>query len=64
VLVGDSEHDVLCGRSVGARAVAVGTGWTPAAILRSLRPHAFLEDLSDTDRAVEAILADGGAPGS
>jgi phosphoglycolate phosphatase len=64
VLVGDSEHDVLCGRSVGARAVAVGTGWTPAAILRSLRPHAFLEDLSDTDRAVEAILADGDAPGS
>ena len=56
VLVGDSEHDVLCGRSIGARAVAVGTGWTSAATLRSLRPDAFLEDLSDTPRAIDAIL--------
>jgi phosphoglycolate phosphatase-like HAD superfamily hydrolase len=56
VLVGDSEHDVLCGKSVGARSVAVGTGWTKAQVLRSLRPDAFLDDLSDTARAVEAIL--------
>lgn len=58
VLVGDSEHDVLCGRSVGARAVAVCTGWTPAGTLRALGPHALLEDLSDTDRALRAILED------
>ncbi len=56
VLVGDSEHDVLCGRSIGARSVAVGTGWTPPALLKSLRPDAFLDDLSDTGRAIEAIL--------
>jgi len=57
VLVGDSEHDVLCGRSVGARSVAVCTGWTPVAVLRALRPHALLPDLSDTTLALEAILA-------
>ena len=57
VLVGDSEHDVLCGRSVGARSVAVCTGWTPVTVLRALRPHALLPDLSDTARALEAILA-------
>jgi len=57
VLVGDSEHDVLCGRTVGARAVAVCTGWTPVTVLRALRPHALLPDLSDTTRALEAILA-------
>lgn len=56
VIVGDSEHDVLCGRSVGARAVAVCTGWTPVETLRALAPHALLEDLSDTGRALEALL--------
>ena len=57
VLVGDSEHDVLCGRSVGTRAVAVCTGWTDAEDLRALGPDALLQDLSDTGRALEAILA-------
>jgi len=61
VLVGDSEHDVLCGRSIGARSVAVCTGWTPVTVLRALRPHALLPDFSDTTRALEAILAQPGA---
>jgi phosphoglycolate phosphatase-like HAD superfamily hydrolase len=56
VVVGDSEHDVLCGRRVGARSVAVGTGWTPIEKLRSLGPDALLEDFSDTSRALAAIL--------
>ncbi len=58
VLVGDSEHDVLCGRSVGARSVAVSTGWTRPETLRSLGPDALLLDLSDTTRALEAIFAE------
>jgi phosphoglycolate phosphatase-like HAD superfamily hydrolase len=56
VVVGDSEHDVLCGRSIKARAVAVCTGWTSATVLRALRPHALLTDLSDTSRALAALL--------
>ena len=56
VLVGDSEHDVLCGRSVGARSVAVCTGWTSVEVLASHHPDAILEDLSDTERAVATIL--------
>jgi len=56
VVVGDSEHDVLCGKSVGARSVAVCTGWTPARVLASLRPDALLDDLSDTSRVLDAIL--------
>ena len=59
VIIGDSEHDVLCGKSVGARAVAVATGWTSATTLRSLRPAECLTDFSDTARAVEAILGNG-----
>jgi len=56
VLVGDSEHDVLCGRSIGARSVAVCTGWTPGHVLHSLRPDVLLENLADTTRSLEAIL--------
>jgi phosphoglycolate phosphatase-like HAD superfamily hydrolase len=59
VLVGDSEHDVLCSRPIGARSVAVSTGWTPAAKLRALKPDALLDDFADTERAVSAILPDG-----
>ena len=58
VIVGDSEHDVLCARVVGARSVAVGTGWTPTQTLRALEPHALLEDFSDTRRTLEALLED------
>src|SRR3989442_401046 len=55
VLVGDSEHDVLCGRSIGTRAVAVCTGWTPAPLLPSLPPDALPPDLSATALGPEAI---------
>ena len=55
VLVGDSEHDVLCARAVGARSVAVTTGWTTAGALRALRPDALLPDLADTAAALRAI---------
>jgi phosphoglycolate phosphatase-like HAD superfamily hydrolase len=56
VIIGDSEHDVLCGRSVGARSVAVATGWTPAAVLSALAPDHLLPDLTDTE-AVLTVLA-------
>jgi phosphoglycolate phosphatase-like HAD superfamily hydrolase len=56
VILGDSEHDVLCGRAVGARALAVATGWTPAAALHSHRPHRLFADFSDTGAVVQAIL--------
>jgi phosphoglycolate phosphatase-like HAD superfamily hydrolase len=61
VIVGDSEHDVLCARASGARAVAVATGWTPIEELRALRPDVLLSDLADTGRAVEGILQGCGA---
>jgi phosphoglycolate phosphatase len=57
VIVGDSIHDVLCGRSLGVRAVAVATGRTDIDALRAHAPAAALEDLSDTGRALAAIVA-------
>jgi phosphoglycolate phosphatase-like HAD superfamily hydrolase len=58
VIIGDSEHDVLCGRAVGARSVAVATGWTAAETLRSLGPDRLLADFADTGAAVAAITAE------
>jgi phosphoglycolate phosphatase-like HAD superfamily hydrolase len=56
VIVGDSVHDILCGRSLGVRAVAVATGPTPAARLAAHEPDALLESFADVDAAAEAIL--------
>jgi phosphoglycolate phosphatase len=56
VVVGDSVHDVRCGRSLGVRAVAVATGLTPAEILAAEDPDALLGDFSDTQAAMAAIL--------
>lgn len=58
VIIGDSEHDVLCGRSVGARAVAVATGWTAAGTLKALGPDHLFDDFSATDAAVAAIAGE------
>lgn len=56
VIIGDSIHDVLCGRSLGVRAVAVATGRTSRERLAAERPHALLDDLSDTAAALDQIL--------
>ncbi len=56
VIVGDSVHDVLCGREVGVRAVAVSTGKTPPATLAEASPDALVPDFSDTAAGLLAIL--------
>ena len=56
VVVGDSIHDVACGRSIGVRAVAVATGITSVERLAAERPDAIFEDFTETDRALAAIL--------
>jgi len=56
VIVGDSVHDVACGRSLGVRSVAVATGPTPADRLAAERPDALLPDFSDVDAAFAAIV--------
>jgi phosphoglycolate phosphatase-like HAD superfamily hydrolase len=58
VIIGDSEHDVLCGRSVGARSVAVATGWTPAETLRALGPDRLFMDFADTPAVLAALAGE------
>jgi phosphoglycolate phosphatase-like HAD superfamily hydrolase len=56
VIIGDSVHDVGCGRPLGARTIAVATGPTSAETLAAERPHALFRDFSDVRAAAEAIL--------
>jgi phosphoglycolate phosphatase-like HAD superfamily hydrolase len=56
VIIGDSVHDVACGRSLGACAIAVATGPTAPEKLAAERPDALFTDFSDVDAAAEAIL--------
>jgi len=56
VVVGDSVHDVACGRALGVRAVAVATGITSPERLAAEKPDALFESFADTDRAFAAIV--------
>lgn len=56
VIVGDSIHDVRCGRSLGVRAVAVATGITSEETLAAESPDALLADCSDLERSLEALM--------
>ena len=53
VVIGDTLHDIACGRSIGARCVAVPTGHTSADVLRTGEPDALVATLED----VAPILA-------
>jgi phosphoglycolate phosphatase len=46
-VIGDTPLDVRCARSIGARAVAVATGWHSAVELAECRPDLLFDDLSD-----------------
>ncbi|MBL9203212.1 MAG: HAD family hydrolase [Opitutaceae bacterium] len=57
-VIGDTPHDIACGRVIGARTLAVATGSSTADELRAHAPDVVLDDLSDTARVL-ALLAGG-----
>lgn len=46
-VVGDTPLDVQCARAIGAKAVAVATGWHPHSELLGCGPDLIFDDLSD-----------------
>jgi phosphoglycolate phosphatase-like HAD superfamily hydrolase len=46
-VVGDTPLDIACARAIGARAVAVATGWHTTEELAAHQPDLLLNDLSD-----------------
>lgn len=57
VVIGDSLHDVACGRALGVKSVAVATGLTSAEALAREHPDVLFEDFSDLRRVAAAIAA-------
>ncbi len=51
-VVGDTPLDVRCARAIGAKAVAVATGWHPLDELTAAEADVTLEDLSDLPRVL------------
>jgi phosphoglycolate phosphatase len=49
VVIGDTHHDVSCGRSIGAHCVAVATGQTSMDELQDAKPDVLLETLQPLD---------------
>lgn len=59
VVIGDTIHDVNCGKSIGVRSIAVGTGRNvDTEELLAQNPDYYFKDLSDTFEVLQAILED------
>jgi phosphoglycolate phosphatase len=56
VVIGDTPHDIDCGRAAGARTIAVATGPFSADALRAHGADIVLENLADIDAVIAAIL--------
>jgi phosphoglycolate phosphatase len=46
-VIGDTPHDIACGRAIGARTLALATGLHSAEALAAHQPSAVLADLAD-----------------
>lgn len=57
VVIGDTPHDVTCGRSLGVTAVAVATGGHDGAALRAAGADVVFTDLADTAAVLDVLLA-------
>lgn len=55
VIIGDTIHDVGCGKTIGALTVAVGTGWVAREELLASGPDLFFENFADTAAVISAI---------
>jgi phosphoglycolate phosphatase len=54
-VIGDTPSDIRCGRAIGARVLAVGTGMYSANDLQPHRPDLLLNDLSQPDSWLQTL---------
>jgi phosphoglycolate phosphatase-like HAD superfamily hydrolase len=57
VIIGDTPDDVACGRPIGARSVAVATGYYDTAALEAAGAAHVFETLADTAAVLDALLS-------
>ncbi len=58
-VIGDTPHDISCGRVFGAKTIAVATGSFTEEQLAAHKPDLLLNDLSDTGKILALIDGDG-----
>jgi phosphoglycolate phosphatase len=56
IIIGDTEHDIVCARVLNAKSIAVATGTYSAEELQKHNPHIIYENLSQTDIVISEIL--------
>ena len=56
-VIGDTPHDIACGKVIGAQTIAVATGRYSAEELRAETPTVVFEDLSDTPALLRTLGA-------
>jgi phosphoglycolate phosphatase-like HAD superfamily hydrolase len=57
VIIGDTPHDITCGKACGARTLAVATGRFGMDALSTYEPDLLLPDLSDRETVLRFLLA-------
>jgi phosphoglycolate phosphatase-like HAD superfamily hydrolase len=55
IIIGDSPHDVECGKSYGVTSIAVATGHSSAEELKKYAPDYLFNDLGDFERVLEVL---------
>jgi phosphoglycolate phosphatase len=55
-VIGDTPLDVQCARAIGAKVVAVATGWHPIKELESCNPDYLMRDLSNHEELLRAWI--------
>jgi phosphoglycolate phosphatase len=56
VIIGDTEHDIVCSRVLGARSIAVASGTYAPDELKKHEPDILFENLSSTGIVINEIL--------
>lgn len=54
-VIGDTNHDIACGKAFGARTIAVATGSWSRERLEGCTPDFLFDDLSGTDDVIERL---------
>ena len=54
-VIGDTNHDIACGKAFGARTVAVATGSWPRERLQACAPDFLFDDLADTGEVIKKL---------
>jgi len=55
-IIGDTPHDIACGKAIGAKTIGVATGSFSVAELEKQQPTYVFEDLADTQALLKCVL--------